>query len=205
MQWPNARWAPVPEEMLRCICHHRASSSRTLGPINLYRSGTMAEPTSSFSHYIGGVQPLPIADLTLLMAPPYPTTSQALLPYLRLAQQPVLVPHDNRSAGLRIPRAKRARWTGGVEKSLAWRWDANPTGIAPQPGSRSLWHRAIEIEPSTGIPGRVSGTRRLTLLGTLHEALACGLRAVRLRRELMGDEFIDGYIATPKPWNWRLS
>lgn len=172
-----------------CSMHiHQSIVERTQGR-NIFTDPNNGEPTFSFPHYIGGLQHC-LADLTLLMAPHINSYQRFCHTYA--SPNNLCWSHDNRSAGLRIPAS------GPVDRRVENRLpgaDANPYLAIAASLAAGLYGIEHEIEPSAVSQGEFQATDVLTLPGTLHEALQ-RLRRSALARELLGDEFIDGYIAT---------
>ncbi|NQD93589.1 glutamine synthetase, partial [Pseudomonas sp. CrR25] len=99
---------------------------------------------------------------------------------------------DNRAAGLRIPASVPA--ARRVENRLPGA-DANPYLALAASLAAGLYGIEKELQPSVPIQGEFEVPDELTLPCTMHAALE-RLNRSQLARELIGKEFIEGYIAS---------
>ncbi|SDR80416.1 glutamine synthetase family protein [Pseudomonas oryzae] len=147
------------------------------------------EPSAAFAHFIGGLQ-ASLAELTLLLAPNVNSYHRLAHPYA--SPNNACWAHDNRAAGLRIPASgPEAR---RVENRLPGA-DANPyLALAVSLGA-GLYGLLRGLQPSLPARGEFEVPDALRLPTSMNEALH-RLQRSTLARELFGDEFIDGYLAT---------
>jgi len=174
---------------------------------NLF-SDDHGEPTAAFHHFIAGQQAA-LGDFTLLFAPHVNSYQRLCHPYA--SPNNACWSHDNRAAGLRIPPSTPA--ARRVENRLPGA-DANPyLAIAASLGAGLLGMLAQQ-EASAPLQGEFQVPELLILPGSMPVALE-RLERSRLARELFGDEFIDGYVATKRmelmsfldeitPWERRI-
>ncbi|MHA3736539.1 glutamine synthetase family protein [Pseudomonas sp. Eth.TT006] len=147
------------------------------------------QPTAMFRHFIGGQQSC-MADFTALFAPNVNSYQRLCHPYA--SPNNACWSHDNRTAGLRIPASSpQAR---RVENRLPGA-DANPYLAIAASLAAGLHGIEHELEPSEAIQGEFEVPDNLALPCTLHAALE-RLKRSPLARELFGQEFIEGYIAS---------
>jgi glutamine synthetase len=152
-------------------------------------SAADGQATPAFHHFIGGQQAA-LADFTLLFAPHVNS-------YQRLCQ-PFASPNnacwseDNRAAGLRIPAS--APVARRVENRLPGA-DANPYLALAASLAAGLHGIEQQLQPSAPIQGEFEVPDELTLPCTMHAAIE-RLKRSELARELFGEEFIAGYLAS---------
>lgn len=155
---------------------------------NLF-SDECGEPTPAFRHFIGGQQRA-LADFTLLFAPHVNSYQRLCHPYA--SPNNVCWSHDNRAAGLRIPASPPA--ARRVENRLPGA-DANPYLAITASLAAGLFGLLQQVEPSAPLQGEFQVPEALTLPSSMPVALA-RLELSQLARELFGNEFIEGYIAS---------
>ncbi|MFC0669388.1 glutamine synthetase family protein [Azotobacter chroococcum] len=155
---------------------------------NLF-SDECGEPTPAFRHFIGGQQRA-LADFTLLFAPHVNSYQRLCHPYA--SPNNVCWSHDNRAAGLRIPASPPA--ARRVENRLPGA-DANPYLAITASLAAGLFGLQQQVEPSAPLQGEFQVPEALTLPSSMPVALA-RLELSQLARELFGNEFIEGYIAS---------
>jgi glutamine synthetase len=152
-------------------------------------SAADGQATPAFYHFIGGQQAA-LADFTLLFAPHVNS-------YQRLCQ-PFASPNnacwseDNRAAGLRIPAS--APVARRVENRLPGA-DANPYLALAASLAAGLYGIERQLQPSAPIQGEFEVPDELTLPCTMHAAIE-RLKRSQLARELFGEEFVAGYLAS---------
>ena len=152
-------------------------------------SAADGQATPAFYHFIGGQQAA-LADFTLLFAPHVNS-------YQRLCQ-PFASPNnacwseDNRAAGLRIPAS--APVARRVENRLPGA-DANPYLALAASLAAGLHGIERQLQPSAPIQGEFEVPDELTLPCTMHAAIE-RLKRSHLARELFGEEFVAGYLAS---------
>ena len=140
-------------------------------------SAADGQATPAFYHFIGGQQAA-LAEFTLLFAPHVNS-------YQRLCQ-PFASPNnacwseDNRAAGLRIPASAP---------------DANPYLALAASLAAGLHGIERQLQPSAPIQGEFEVPDELTLPCTMHAAIE-RLKRSQLARELFGEEFVAGYLAS---------
>ncbi|WP_191630910.1 glutamine synthetase family protein [Pseudomonas fluorescens] len=147
------------------------------------------EPTAMFRHFIAGQQ-AGMADFTALFAPNVNSYQRLCHPYA--SPNNACWSHDNRAAGLRIPASSPV--ARRVENRLPGA-DANPYLAIAASLAAGLHGIEHELEPSEAIQGEFEVPDNLSLPCTLHAALE-RLKRSQLARELFGQEFIEGYIAS---------
>ncbi|MBI6950036.1 glutamine synthetase family protein [Pseudomonas koreensis] len=147
------------------------------------------QPTAMFRHFIGGQQAA-MADFTALFAPNVNSYQRLCHPYA--SPNNACWSHDNRAAGLRIPASSPV--ARRVENRLPGA-DANPYLAIAASLAAGLHGIEHELEPSAAIQGEFEVPDNLSLPCTLHAALE-RLKRSQLARELFGQEFIEGYIAS---------
>ncbi|WP_322847352.1 glutamine synthetase family protein [Pseudomonas sp. B33.4] len=152
-------------------------------------SDEQGEPTAMFRHFIGGQQ-AGMADFTALFAPNVNSYQRLCHPYA--SPNNACWSHDNRAAGLRIPASSPV--ARRVENRLPGA-DANPYLAIAASLAAGLHGIEHELEPSEAIQGEFEVPDNLSLPCTLHAALE-RLKRSQLARELFGQEFIEGYIAS---------
>ncbi|WP_435038486.1 glutamine synthetase family protein [Pseudomonas neuropathica] len=152
-------------------------------------SDAHGEPTAMFRHFIAGQQ-AGMADFTALFAPNVNSYQRLCHPYA--SPNNACWSHDNRAAGLRIPASSPV--ARRVENRLPGA-DANPYLAIAASLAAGLHGIEHELEPSAAIQGEFEVPDNLSLPCTLHAALE-GLKRSQLARELFGQEFIEGYIAS---------
>ncbi len=152
-------------------------------------SDAAGEATQAFYHFIGGQQAA-LADFTLLFAPNVNSYQRFCHPYA--SPNNACWSLDNRSAGLRIPASGPA--ARRVENRLPGA-DANPYLAIAASLAAGLYGLEQQLQPSEPIQGEFEVPAHLSLPCTLHGALA-RLQHSALARELFGNEFVDGYVAS---------
>ncbi|WP_185057807.1 MULTISPECIES: glutamine synthetase family protein [Pseudomonas] len=152
-------------------------------------SDAAGQPTAMFRHFIGGLQ-AGLADFTALFAPNVNSYQRLCHPYA--SPNNACWSHDNRAAGLRIPASSPV--ARRVENRLPGA-DANPYLAIAASLAAGLHGIENELEPTAAIQGEFEVPDNLSLPCTLHAALE-RLKRSQLARELFGNEFIEGYIAS---------
>ncbi|MFJ4250085.1 MULTISPECIES: glutamine synthetase family protein [Pseudomonas] len=147
------------------------------------------QPTAMFRHFIGGQQ-AGMAEFTALFAPNVNSYQRLCHPYA--SPNNACWSHDNRAAGLRIPASSPV--ARRVENRLPGA-DANPYLAIAASLAAGLHGIEHELEPTAAIQGEFEVPDNLSLPCTLHAALE-RLKRSQLARELFGQEFIEGYIAS---------
>src|SRR3990167_4689596 len=143
-------------------------------------------PRDTFMHEMGVSQ----FEINLLFAPHVNS-------YQRLCQ-PFASPNnacwseDNRAAGLRIPAS--APVARRVENRLPGA-DANPYLALAASLAAGLHGIERQLQPSAPIQGEFEVPDELTLPCTMHAAIE-RLKRSQLARELFGEEFVAGYLAS---------
>ncbi|MNM98359.1 Gamma-glutamylputrescine synthetase PuuA [compost metagenome] len=168
--------------------HIHQSIVETASGKNVF-SDAHGEPTAMFRHFIGGQQ-AGMADFTALFAPNVNSYQRLCHPYA--SPNNACWSHDNRAAGLRIPASSPV--ARRVENRLPGA-DANPYLAIAASLAAGLHGIENELEPSEAIQGEFAVPDNLALPCTLHAALE-RLKRSQLARELFGQEFIEGYIAS---------
>lgn len=174
---------------------------------NLF-SDEYGEPTPAFRHFIGGQQRA-LAEFTLLFAPHVNSYQRLCYPYA--SPNNACWSHDNRAAGLRIPTSQPA--ARRVENRLPGA-DANPYLAIAASLAAGLFGLQQQVEPSAPLQGELQVPETLSLPTSMPVALA-RLERSQLARELFGDEFIEGYVASKSlelmsfleeitPWERRI-
>lgn len=171
-------------------------------------SDVEGKPTDLFRHFIGGLQAC-MADFTAMFAPNVNSYQRLCQPYA--SPNNACWSLDNRAAGLRIPASKPdAR---RVENRLPGA-DANPYLAIAASLAAGLYGIERALEPDAAVQGDMEVPDHLALPGTLHAALE-RLQRSDLAKELLGREFIEGYIASKRleltsfldeitPWERRV-
>ncbi|BAO63944.1 glutamine synthetase [Pseudomonas protegens Cab57] len=152
-------------------------------------SDDAGQPTAMFRHFIGGLQ-AGLADFTALFAPNVNSYQRLCHPYA--SPNNACWSHDNRAAGLRIPASSPV--ARRVENRLPGA-DANPYLAIAASLAAGLHGIENELEPTAAIQGEFEVPDNLSLPCTLHAALE-RLKRSQLAKELFGNEFIEGYIAS---------
>ncbi len=152
-------------------------------------SDEQGRATDTFHHFIGGLQAC-LADFTALFAPNVNSYQRLCHPYA--SPNNACWSEDNRAAGLRIPASSPA--ARRVENRLPGA-DANPYLAIAASLAAGLHGIEQQIAPAPAIQGEFEVPEHLSLPCTLHAALE-RLRRSALARELFGNEFIEGYVAT---------
>lgn len=155
---------------------------------NVFSDGD-GQPTPTFYHFIGGLQAC-MADFTALFAPNVNSYQRLCHPYA--SPNNACWSQDNRAAGLRIPAS--SPMARRVENRLPGA-DTNPYLAIAASLAAGLYGIEQQLEPTPAIQGEFEVPEQLSLPCTLHAALE-RLKRSALARELFGNEFIDGYIAT---------
>lgn len=149
------------------------------------------QETPAFFHFIGGYQ-LCMREWTALLAP-------YINSYRRLSH-PFLLPnnicwsYDNRMAGLRVPPSIPA--SRRIENRIPGA-DANPYLAIAVGLAAGLYGMERQLQPTRPVQGEFEVPHELVLPNTLYDALYRLENSV-LAREMLGSEFIDGYLATKK-------
>ncbi len=175
--------------------------------LNLF-SDEQGEPTPEFHHFIGGLQRA-LADFTLLFAPHVNSYQRLYHPYA--SPNNACWSHDNRAAGLRIPASSPA--ARRVENRLPGA-DANPYLVIAASLAAGLFGLQQRLEPSAPLQGEFEVPEALSLPNGMPAALV-RLERSRLAREVFGDEFVEGYVASKRlelasffdeitPWERRI-
>ncbi|MGN7739384.1 glutamine synthetase family protein [Pseudomonas sp. 22526] len=152
-------------------------------------SDEAGEPTAMFRHFIGGLQ-AGMADFTALFAPNVNSYQRLCHPYA--SPNNACWSHDNRAAGLRIPASSPV--ARRVENRLPGA-DANPYLAIAASLAAGLHGIENELEPTPAIQGEFAVPDSLSLPCTLHAALE-RLKRSQLAKELFGNEFVEGYLAS---------
>lgn len=152
-------------------------------------SDESGNPTATFRHFIGGQQ-AGMADFTALFAPNVNSYQRLCHPYA--SPNNACWSHDNRAAGLRIPAS--APVARRVENRLPGA-DANPYLAIAASLAAGLYGIEHALEPTAPIQGEIKVPDDLSLPCTLHAALE-RLKRSQLAKELFGNVFIEGYIAS---------
>ncbi|MBU4633685.1 glutamine synthetase family protein [Pseudomonas chlororaphis] len=152
-------------------------------------SDEAGEPTVMFRHFIGGLQ-AGMADFTALFAPNVNSYQRLCHPYA--SPNNACWSHDNRAAGLRIPASSPV--ARRVENRLPGA-DANPYLAIAASLAAGLHGIENELEPTPAIQGEFAVPDSLSLPCTLHAALE-RLKRSQLAKELFGNEFVEGYVAS---------
>ncbi len=152
-------------------------------------SDEAGQPTAIFRHFIGGLQ-ASMADFTALFAPNVNSYQRLCHPYA--SPNNACWSHDNRAAGLRIPASSPV--ARRVENRLPGA-DANPYLAIAACLAAGLYGIENQLEPSEAVQGEFEVPDNLSLPCTLHAALE-RLKRSQLAKELFGNEFIEGYIAS---------
>ncbi|WP_339452394.1 glutamine synthetase family protein [Pseudomonas sp. EA_5y_Pfl2_R50] len=147
------------------------------------------QPTAMFRHFIGGQQ-AGMAEFTALFAPNVNSYQRLFHPFA--SPNNACWSHDNRAAGLRIPASSAV--ARRVENRLPGA-DANPYLAIAASLAAGLHGIEHKLEPTEAIQGEFEVPDNLSLPCTLHAALE-RLKGSQLARELFGQEFIEGYIAS---------
>lgn len=152
-------------------------------------SAADGQATSAFHHFIAGQQAA-LADFTLLFAPHVNSYQRLRHPFA--SPNNACWSEDNRAAGLRIPASAPA--ARRVENRLPGA-DANPYLVLAASLAAGLYGLERQLQPSAPVQGEFAVPEELTLPCTMHAALE-RLRHSQLAVELLGKEFIEGYIAS---------
>lgn len=145
--------------------------------------------TDTFHHFIGGLQAC-MADFTALFAPNVNSYQRLCHPYA--SPNNACWSEDNRAAGLRIPASSPV--ARRVENRLPGA-DTNPYLAIAASLAAGLHGIDHKLQPTPAIQGEFVVPEHLSLPCTLHAGIE-RLRRSTLARELFGEEFIEGYIAT---------
>jgi glutamine synthetase len=152
-------------------------------------SAADGQATPAFHHFIAGQQAA-LADFTLLFAPHVNSYQRLCHPFA--SPNNACWSEDNRAAGLRIPAS--APVARRVENRLPGA-DANPYLVLAASLAAGLYGLERQLQPSAPVQGEFVVPEELTLPCTMHAALE-RLRHSQLAVELLGKEFIEGYIAS---------
>lgn len=145
--------------------------------------------TDTFHHFIGGLQAC-MADFTALFAPNVNSYQRLCHPYA--SPNNACWSEDNRAAGLRIPASSPV--ARRVENRLPGA-DTNPYLAIAASLAAGLHGIERKLQPTPAIQGEFVVPEHLSLPCTLHAGIE-RLRRSTLARELFGEEFIEGYVAT---------
>lgn len=174
---------------------------------NIFNDGN-GQATAAFYQFIGGQQAA-LAEFTALFAPNVNSYHRLCHPFA--SPNNACWSHDNRSAGLRIPAS--APVARRVENRLPGA-DANPYLALAASLAAGLHGLRRQLQPTEPIQGEFDVPPAQRLPCTLHAALE-NLHSSELAREVFGQEFIEGYIASKKmeltsffdeitPWERRV-
>jgi len=152
-------------------------------------SAADGKPTDLFYQFIAGQQAC-MADFTALFAPNVNSYQRLCHPYA--SPNNACWSEDNRAAGLRIPASSPV--ARRVENRLPGA-DANPYLAIAASLAAGLHGIEQGLQPTAAIQGEFEVPDHLSLPCTLHAAID-RLKRSSLARELFGEEFIAGYIAT---------
>ncbi|TVP87497.1 MAG: glutamine synthetase [Pseudomonadaceae bacterium] len=169
---------------------HQSIVARGSGK-NIFTDPGNDAPTFSFQHYIGGQQ-AHLADLTALLAPHVNSYQRYYSPYA--SPNSLCWSADNRMAGLRVPHSEPA--DRRVENRLPGA-DANPYLAIAASLAAGLQGIEDECLPAEEARGEFIAPDELLLPVTLHQALH-RLQRSRFARDWLGDEFVDGFLATKR-------
>jgi glutamine synthetase len=152
-------------------------------------SDAEGQPTAQFAHFIAGQQAA-LSEFTLQLAPKDNSFHRLANPYA--SPNNACRSYDNRAAGLRIPASgPEAR---RVENRLSGA-DANPyLALAASLGA-GIYGLVQGLQPTPPAQGEFVVPEALRLPDSMNEALQ-RLQRSTLARELFGEEFVDGYLAT---------
>ncbi|WP_295482682.1 glutamine synthetase family protein [uncultured Pseudomonas sp.] len=152
-------------------------------------SDEQGRATERFDHFIGGLQAC-MADFTALFAPNVNSYQRLCHPYA--SPNNACWSQDNRAAGLRIPPS--APVARRVENRLPGA-DCNPYLALAASLAAGLHGLERRLQPAPAVQGEFTVPEHLSLPCTLHAGLE-RLRRSALARELFGEVFIEGYVAT---------
>ena len=152
-------------------------------------SDEQGRATERFEHFIGGLQAC-MADFTALFAPNVNSYQRLCHPYA--SPNNACWSQDNRAAGLRIPAS--APVARRVENRLPGA-DCNPYLALAASLAAGLHGLERGLQPAPAVQGEFTVPEHLSLPCTLHAGLE-RLRRSALARELFGEVFIEGYVAT---------
>lgn len=152
-------------------------------------SDEQGRATDTFHHFIGGLQAC-MADFTALFAPNVNSYQRLCHPYA--SPNNACWSEDNRAAGLRIPASSPV--ARRVENRLPGA-DTNPYLAIAASLAAGLQGIERKLQPTPAIQGEFAVPEHLSLPCTLHAGIE-RLRRSTLARELFGEEFIEGYVAT---------
>lgn len=152
-------------------------------------SDEQGRATDTFHHFIGGLQAC-MADFTALFAPNVNSYQRLCHPYA--SPNNACWSEDNRAAGLRIPASSPV--ARRVENRLPGA-DTNPYLAIAASLAAGLHGIERKLQPTAAIQGEFVVPEHLSLPCTLHAGIE-RLRRSTLARELFGEEFIEGYVAT---------
>lgn len=152
-------------------------------------SDEQGRATDTFHHFIGGLQAC-MADFTALFAPNVNSYQRLCHPYA--SPNNACWSEDNRAAGLRIPASSPV--ARRVENRLPGA-DTNPYLAIAASLAAGLQGIERKLQPTPAIQGEFAVPEHLSLPCTLHAGIQ-RLRRSTLARELFGEEFIEGYVAT---------
>lgn len=168
--------------------HIHQSVIQTDNGLNVF-SDDAGQPSATFRHFIAGQQAC-MVDFTALFAPNVNSYQRLCHPYA--SPNNACWSYDNRAAGLRIPASSPV--ARRVENRLPGA-DANPYLAIAASLAAGLYGIDHKLEPSEPIQGEFKVPDNLSLPCTLHAAVE-RLKHSQLAKELFGNEFIEGYIAS---------
>jgi glutamine synthetase len=145
--------------------------------------------SAAFFQFIAGQQAA-MPDFTALFAPHVNSYQRLCHPFA--SPNNACWSEDNRSAGLRIPASAPA--ARRVENRVAGA-DANPYLILAASLAAGLHGIEQQLQPSAPLQGEFVVPDELLLPCTMHAALQ-RLKHSELALQLLGKEFVDGYLAT---------
>lgn len=163
--------------------------------LDLQRNNVFSLPDGGesplFRHYIAGLQTW-LPELIALLAPHVNSYRR----FVRHANAPINVAwgYDNRSVGLRIPVATPA--ARRVENRLGG-CDGNPYLVLAADLACGLGGLIEQRTPDAPVAGDVSSEGEAALCDRLEDALVL-LDRSSFARQMLGDEFIDGFIAVKR-------
>ncbi|MBJ9978506.1 glutamine synthetase [Pseudomonas sp. S75] len=171
-------------------------------------SDDRGEASARFHHFIGGLQAC-MGDFTALLALNVNAYQRFCHPYA--SPNNACWSHDNRAAGLRIPPS--APVARRVENRLPGA-DCNPYLALAASLAAGLHGVQHQLQPSAAVQGELVVPEHLRLPCTLHAGIE-RLHRSTLARELFGEAFIEGYVATKRleladfldeitPWERRV-
>jgi glutamine synthetase len=152
-------------------------------------SGDDGKETSSFAHFIAGLQTY-VPDMTLLYAPHVNSYRR----FVKGSQAPINLEwgYDNRTTGLRIPLSGPA--ARRVENRIAGA-DANPYLAIAASLASGLAGMDEKLEPSKPLPAGANGYALEYALARSFLPALEALQKSDASRRLLGDAFVTAYTA----------